>query len=745
MKSNKFIFISRIILIFFALVTSYAQNSQTYPIPLPPIYNSQPPITFPEEELKQPEQLPQPTPTLIDFDNKINERPLWASACYANDENKYECQMMNNPFIDFARQPLSVIANDILNNKIPDLNYQVLKNKIADYVIKNFSKIDQINNEKISFNHQVGNDNFQNNGSIKKCYIIINENDNISTNCELDLTVIVNGGLSANFNKTFIKADKVNNNATDNIIGKYIANFSSKHILDLKLIKNESGEIVYDEEGTSLFYVNDPYYYNGKVENLMFKFDLANTQNNDIIDGRFAELLTQFTSSTGLRIIKSTWQNISRGFLEGIISGSWGLANYDHRKYRINLDKFEFCPNKCEISIEENLNVEAEKIITANDRRQGPIKIKQRHFEKFVGNGKTNLKTGSIFWQNVTINKQDERQWDRKIDYVMPNGEKYRWSYYSGNIFSVARLKPNDNFNFVSTKAYKDLLFDQVLPISQPSDNISYLKTTKQAILDKYEERTNENISRQGNGIVQISSPGSSRSISGIYDNLSPLMKVTSPKEMANQRIDPIEYTNPQERVYDISSVLGPGGYYVPGFFTVTYGNPTTTVVTSKPIKLLPKTIVVFWSFKEGDLTFSPIVKIKINNFIDWLKSRGVNVIQFRTNSREKFLNAFKQIPNGSWLFNIGHGYLTGLSAGGDFIPYYELKSIIEQNNIRIDTFSGITCFSGRSPLGEKVIGSLGVMLNDPINLSGLGRIIGFGNNPWNLTIADLFNIFCYR
>ncbi len=106
-------------------------------------------------------------------------------------------------------------------------------------------------------------------------------------------------------------------------------------------------------------------------------------------------------------------------------------------------------------------------------------------------------------------------------------------------------------------------------------------------------------------------------------------------------------------------------------------------------------------------------------------------------------IEAFNKIPNNSWVLNVGHGTPLGLMAGKYFVSYLELKSIIEKKNLKIDGFTGITCYFGRSSLGQRVIGSLGLgATGGGINFP-LGRIVGFGTNSWNLTADDILSLFC--
>ncbi|MEM5777764.1 MAG: hypothetical protein QXJ06_04985 [Candidatus Aenigmatarchaeota archaeon] len=735
------------------LAQIYLPNTSSLPVPerqqLSPQEN-QPPLPEPSPTSEIPPNQPIPTTTIINFDNKIKARPLWAGACHLGTNEEFKCNYSEYvPLINFSLNPIQVISNNIILSRILEHRMFLggsIAQQLVDKKMIDIDKIDSLNNSLIEFVENIMEENYKFKIRFFNCSASSSlnwiGNMIINLTCSLDFNLEINGKLSVNLNKVFDKNNKLKNISNDQAQGIYEAifyspaSYSGRFIKILREEDNMKGQIIpgsfYEHEVK--FNLNNAK-YSGKIKNLNFRFNMNGYENYATGTNILGSLF--HLDNEGIKVEKFIWYSTSDGQLNGLIDGEWDWSSFkpEDKKYKIN--KFDFCPNKCSISIKEKLEIKARKELTENDRREGEIYISQNHEETFGGIGVYDPDSKTIFWNRVTVIKDDQRKWDRKINYVMPNGEKYKWSYYNGEISSFAFS--DSNYFSGQTKIYKNLLFDEVLPTSGGF----IFKTTKNGIVDREESNNNNIISRQGTGSVTISSGNSSFYIKGVYDNLSGLMKVISPKEMADQRIDPIEYLNPGDRAYNITEIFGPGGFYVPGFFTATYGNPTTTVAMSKPLKLLPKTIVFLWSQKENDSVLTPRVIAKINTLIKWLQSRGVTVIQFRTNSKDKMISAFERIPNGSFIFNIGHGLPFGLKAGDDIVYYYEINSLIEKNNLKIDGFSGTTCYAGRASLSTNIIGALGVVSTE-LNLSlGPGRIIGFGTNPWNMTTGDILSLIC--
>lgn len=701
--------------------------------------SSEPPTSsFPNLEIQ-----PRP-PKTNPFDEKINARPLWAGACYQNNFMDPNCQYGYVGRGDLARHPLQSIASDILANLTFKIREKTdLAQKIAEYLKDKIGDISQVNSTTATFSYKMGNANAISEVTFENCFKEQQSYGNQSNfSCWLKIKTTLEGNINVNLSKIYNEG----NNSEDTALGSYKAfldPIDNYYDFSVKFFKSQnSNDYIYD---TSTLYLSAPYYlsspikFQGELKNLKFKLLIDGTESL----ARFfneQKITSVFPFNSGVKIKKIRWDVFTNGYVNGLIDGSWNWSDIFSRP--VTLNKLEFCPSICEISIREILDLEAEKNVTIEDKRQGPIKIYEEHYEKFSGTGSADPKSGAIFWQNVVVNKEDKRKWDRKIDFLMPNGSTFRWSYYNGDIYSGAVLKPFLNYSYVSSTIKKGLSFDEVYPISYPTSNPSYIITSKSATIDRKETNLNGSITREGIGTVNFTSPNSSFTIKGKYDSLSSLMEVIYPSSMRGQRIDPIDYLNPGERTANISSLFDSRGLYVHGFFTATYGNPTATVATTRPLKLLPKKIVVLWSYAKDDPVFTQELKLKIINFLQWLRSKKVTVLQFRTDSRNKMINAFKNIPDNSWVLNIGHGEPLRLKVGKEFIYYHELVSIIEEKNLRIDGFSGITCYFGRSSLGQNIIGSLGAAINEPFYQS-LGRIVGFGTNPWHLSVADILGIFC--
>lgn len=438
------------------------------------------------------------------------------------------------------------------------------------------------------------------------------------------------------------------------------------------------------------------------------------------------------------------WRVTSSGRASLDMAGTFKLDNFvqpegpdDYRweqlldvRDAIKFTKLDFCPSECQISIREELDIKAKR----NDIAvSGTIYSKADHQEVYTGTGGSDPEAKKIFWKTLKLDQSDKRNWDQNMRYT--NGSL---SHYIGSIDSVGTIFPLlKNKDRITSNVSKNI------KITYPTIMMmmNSLTRTYNASTNKKEVNWDGTLTRSGTSIVSDcyragTSASSCGTQTGVFDSLSPLIKITSPQSQAGQRAeDP--FSSMSLAPY-LTSMYGPGGLYVPGLFTASYNlkNNIATIAT-RPAKSLPTKLYLFKSYAEGDVALTPKATKPVYDWAEALKTKIDSVVIVDTSSPSKLKTAFSNLENGSWVVNIGHGLPDGLMAGEeDFVSYKEIKRILGAKGVKIDVFAGETCYSGRSNIANTTIGSVGVGMSDLSTT--LGTVIGIGSHSWNYSVSDL-------
>lgn len=417
---------------------------------------------------------------------------------------------------------------------------------------------------------------------------------------------------------------------------------------------------------------------------------------------------------------KSSWTFTTSGTLKGSLDMSYKAALGKSVNYTIN--SATFCPDGCEININEKLDIKAQKK-GLQDNIKGTISSQATHTETYKGVGAIDKNTNRIYWQDLTVKKADNRSWSHNLTY----GNNTKVSY-SGKTSGTALVQPLKNLSTVTSQVSKTNQVSIPFMSMRKITNLVY-----GASIDQTEKSENNKlVSRTGSGSYSFNNAAS---YSGIYDTISSqmLIKSSPTKSYLNTRRDPFS----ESVIAQYSpTYFSQGSFYVPGFFTALSSTATTTTLSTPARKALPKDFVFMESFSSSDSVWSKADKDAINKLIQEMKDKGANVTTYKTQSKKAMLAAYAQVPNGAWVLNAGHGLANGLNAGSEFVTYSEIMQILKDKQVKIDVFAAATCYAGRAPLSQTVIGSLGPLYTNPTGqmLQSPGSLL----MNWNLASTDI-------
>lgn len=399
----------------------------------------------------------------------------------------------------------------------------------------------------------------------------------------------------------------------------------------------------------------------------------------------------------------------------------------------------KFCDQGCEVDSQETMKIVAKKKGLV-DGIKGSIITFQDHKEKVTGKGTMDA-DGSKHWlptdEGIKVIKDDNRSWKQDLSY---NGNPVK---YSGGSTSHAEIYPIQNKSTITTtNNYKNFS----AAITTPP--LPFMFWELRAPTTTYYEaaiKIDNQVSRDGT-LTEMAGIGSygtytkglfNRSyFKGIFDVQNPSMKITEGNLYPIGTVkSPFSMPIVEQHA---QSYLSRESLKVPGYFTAVSQNAEETIMTTRPLKSIPKRIAVMRSYLTEDPAFSAQSLVPINNFITDLKAKGAEVTEHNTTSKAAMLSAFNSVSSGSWVINLGHGLPTALAAGKDNVKYSEIDQILQNKAIKIDVFAADSCFSGHSTLAETVIGSISFGFGTD-NLTS-GTLFGVGNQAWNYSSTDLAN-----
>lgn len=417
---------------------------------------------------------------------------------------------------------------------------------------------------------------------------------------------------------------------------------------------------------------------------------------------------------------KSTWKFTTTGTLKGSINLKYTSNPTSGTKY--NILSATFCPDGCQVTLNENLDIKAQKK-GLSDNIKGTIISKATHSETYNGIGAIDATTHRIYWQDLTVKKNDDRSWSHALTYNTNTKVNY-----SGQTSAKADLQPIKNLSTITSSVNKTNQVTSSFTSMKKTIPLSYI-----AAMNQTEKSVNNKLqSRTGTGSYTVNGV---TSYNGIYDTISTQLLINnSPtKSYLNTRRNPFSESPVSQYA---PAYFQQGSIYVPGFFTALSSTATTTTLSTPARKDLPANFVVLYSFNKNDSVWNSADKAAISQLITDMKARGVNVTTYQTQTKKAMLDAFSKIPSGSWVLNTGHGLPNGLSAGNEFTTYAEIMQILKDKQIKIDVFAADSCYAGRAPLSTTVIGSIGPLYTNPSGqiLQSPGSL--FGN--WNLASNDI-------
>ncbi len=449
-------------------------------------------------------------------------------------------------------------------------------------------------------------------------------------------------------------------------------------------------------------------------------------------------LIDQLVSSAGdeFEINKddSLWDIDTQGTVNGKIGFDFKGKKNDPASLEnggITVRALDFCPQTCKITDIEELNIKAVKK-GKTDGVKGPITVDMVHTETYTGTGKGDLATGTVRWNNdLHITKEDIRKWNHNLS----AGANASWTY-AGDMDSTADLLPFQNSSKLISNIKKDLDYKVRRSFGATEQSGAHISKHEENIVANGQTT----LTRTGTG---SRGTGSALLYSGVYDNqkspfknCDPNLYVTSPTGQVGQCRDPFDGIDGRyTKSYFIDTL-------VPGFFTAGYRSEVgkSTIIQSRPVKNLPKTIVFFDSFKVNDPADGPGDRLNIESFLKQAEALGVTVQRQKTNTPETMLKAVESVPSGSWVINWGHGGPQGLVAGTTVVKWSQIRMILEAKQVKLDTFAANSCFAGHSPLADTIVGSISFGIASQ-QANGIGTRFGIGSNSFHMTSGDLVAI----
>lgn len=538
-----------------------------------------------------------------------------------------------------------------------------------------------------------------------------------------------------------------------------ISNVNENNITEnnITATKRKSFEIA-DSNDSGQFTNTDQYImYEGDV-GLVYKQNINTSQ--DILDFYLKGPLNNiFTIDRS----KSKWKIQA----QGMIDYKFNLSINDRKAEIISINA---CENSCRMTTTENQEIYASSSIAQQNTVTGDIYSKVTHIETYSGHMIFNNSNKTLRWSDdLLVTKTDDRIFRHNLTRKDENGfisAKWVWEK---NVDSVASLRPTqNNYSYIKDHVVQNMNINNFW-LTCPNCTQT-VQNSQKVLINKTESNTSTNststITREGTGSYEINNPQSDvehryqlpryKQYNGVYDNDDTTLKITSAQVRGYQMTDPDTGSeligNRIDPMIEIDSVFTQSylpDLKIPGEFTIKDNN--IAIMTSPKIKALPSNIVVFNSDPEthtvtsGDsvttgISYSGLDAVKAVLAQIKVLNPSISIRIVNTFSKNAMLTEIKNVPNGAWLINVGHGMPYALQAGNDLVYYSELSTILNKNNIKLDLFAGNTCFSAHSPLAETIIGSIGVgIVGDPMGQI-YGSLFGIGGNSFSRTTADVMS-----
>lgn len=516
---------------------------------------------------------------------------------------------------------------------------------------------------------------------------------------------------------------------------------------DTAVTYNNSDLTYKDKKWT--FSLSEDFIFSGKADtNYSISVDGYNNLAKDIIDSAF------------ITFTKKVWEMHSQGLIDGYIKMSWNTKDVTDPA-GFNIDNLTFCPNGCQLNVQEKLDLAGNILQNPDDPNKGygPFNKKQNHQEIFIGKGQADPKTVKLEWTEFKVVKSDNRSWWKQLTFPMssqpglPMGSTSQTATYSGSSDSSA-----NEFPLKGAGEYDvETLINKTLDVKNDSDNsnLFYVNETNK----KTKNQNGSVTERSGSGTRKYSVPylGLYSELSGIFDlpQINLLVNVSNDvKYPVGSRIDLFADSVIQKYLVDVV----PEYFQVPGFFTAStdYKVGSTSVAT-KPLMAYPSH---FYAINLGGTTFDKAILNQLNDLAKDMKLHGVIVpdtVPITINRSKDFQNFLASVSENSWILLMTHG--SPATVFGVWTWRDVQEAITDYGNrkqFRFDTmlFATTACYGGRGsavfqPLGSEFIGALNLVLQEATP-GAIGSIVIIDNNAWDhsvgtilQTLEDKFSSIC--
>lgn len=596
----------------------------------------------------------------------------------------------------------------------------------------------------------------------------------------------------------FTQADLMSDSQQDKYINLKINVPLTSYDLPLASITH-GGQSAVDQNVTAIGQVSGTVRMMGtyNIPSKSWQYDLADPENLDLsvivesfnINSLFTFTLDDkqdffqhpglFPADLTLTPNKSSWKASVHGAISADIQATG--RRIDKHDFQTSIQKLDLCSNTCSITTTEIQHLNGEVPGKSPKDVQGQVISDVLHSETYTGTASYNPETDVFSWnKDVKVEKIDNRSWQHSLRKGTDS-----WCYSGKTTAEATDFPYQEEGNHAVSDSTKDLIYESRLAGGPPSHslntpNLSCTNSTPSppdgyGIGAVHVSIHNEQqaASETGVGPFIQSGTGTTTSIygtttTGSYDNRLPAFRncTSSPlisgldlfgniSSCAGEMVITGEQypNNPTDHDSD-GSLIDPfanlsqftqsyaEGLKVPGSFTSDSTEAGLTVLSTYPVKVLPKQVALFESFAASDASFRSLSIHSIEQFVMSLRQYGVEVQIVDTSSPQKFMAALGKLQNGSWLINLGHGnpdaLITGENDGAHFVTYATMYKILQKKIIHLSVFASGSCYANHAQLAPTVIGSEGDSIEVQSVVDMLGHTIGIGGNNFHQTFTDL-------
>jgi len=475
---------------------------------------------------------------------------------------------------------------------------------------------------------------------------------------------------------------------------------------------------------------------------LTFKLDITNDNTHNLKN--FAGLEFSNYSGTWLTSIKGLAQ------IRYVIAWNW-KKDSDQENPVPTLSSIDFCPNSCEITVEDKISSFSGDFISRELIAGSINNFDYIRRDVHTGSGFGDVATGKVYWNEDKKTISSEfREYQLKFENGIQYGENFGdnatdepFKKHNTTSYSYTRgltaVGPGFITICVAGETCPGDSDGPPLPDPNAGPPPEFLPILDHAIVGYYHiesDTTNGAGSGSAGGTLTqsdvetplspISHAGQGQIQSAFYSALHNALKNGSRDPDVNRKIynhlNVISNIN-KSIVYDI--------------------DPSPKIMVSPQYQIMPKHIAfMLYDSKDG---VAEAIASQMDRLQKEAESMGVTTIFLRTDNDYRILTALADstfLPNGSWLMLGGHGSANGPSwadnrvVGNISLP--EMRKALGDK--QIDLLIANSCNSARwSSLASTVVGSVGWGLISN-NTSELSAVATLGGNSYTLTDRDIDN-----